>query len=204
MQEEQDGCSVIVISAGEWWGRTGWKSIRSRCGKPASPLGADEIRERRREGTYSLFPYGREVHVKTSYDSILKLVRSRNVRSQVVCFRCGESGHKKSECFYWKVKRCWNKFDCDEEECSFAHSDSEMRTPWVSKCIRIVKREGVLITHGCYRTGHTYKQCPFRSESACAEAPTSTSPQERTRETPAAGETRCIDCSRAAGILSST
>jgi hypothetical protein len=149
-------------------------------------------------------PVGVEIHVRTTYDSVIGLIRSRSGRAHVACFRCGEGGHKKSECFHWKVKKCWNKFNCDPSICSFAHSDEELRTPWVSKCIRIIKKDGLLQKVGCEQIGHTYKQCPLRQELGDAAAPTLPSRPERREEREAADETRCTDCSQEEETRAST
>lgn len=84
-------------------------------------------------------------------------------RSQITCFRCGEQGHYKSECFHWKTRQCWHyqNSKCTEPNCSFAHGE-DLRTPWLPRCIRILKREGQVITLGCKRIGHTFKYCPER------------------------------------------
>ena len=82
-------------------------------------------------------------------------------REIITCFRCGEQGHYKSECFGWKTRMCV-RAHCDEPSCGFAHSAQELRTPWRQRCIRIVRREGCLVAVGCMTYGHTFKNCPTR------------------------------------------
>lgn len=53
-------------------------------------------------------------------------------RTKIVCHRCGQKGHYKSECGTWKTRICWH-WACgrcrDIELCSFAHGDQDMRKP---------------------------------------------------------------------------
>ena len=81
-----------------------------------------------------------------------------------MCIR--DRGHYKSECFHWKTRLCWHHLNahCKDPVCSFAHGRSELRVPWMPRCVRITKRDGVLVSLGCNSYGHTYKQCPFRTE----------------------------------------
>lgn len=85
-------------------------------------------------------------------------------RSHITCFRCGESGHYKSECFHWRTRLCFHhmKGVCDDPFCSFAHGNSQLRSPWMPRCVRVVKHNGHLISLGCKRFGHTFKYCPYR------------------------------------------
>ena len=84
-------------------------------------------------------------------------------RPQITCFRCGEQGHYKSECFHWKTRLCWHDqhgAQCSDSNCAFAHGISELREPWLPRCIRVIKKEGQLVSLGCRAYGHTFKQCP--------------------------------------------
>ena len=83
-------------------------------------------------------------------------------RSQITCFRCAEQGHYKSECFHWKTRICYhfNRGNCRDATCSFAHGEKEIRSPWMPRCVRVVKQDGQLITLGCKKYGHTFKNCP--------------------------------------------
>lgn len=81
-------------------------------------------------------------------------------RSEITCFRCGERGHKKQECRTWKTKMCRNESCSRSIHCPFAHTAVELRTPWIARCIRVVREAGVLKTIGCGEIGHTYRDCP--------------------------------------------
>jgi hypothetical protein len=78
-------------------------------------------------------------------------------RSEITCFRCGENGHKKQECRVWKTRMCTIE-NCTGQ-CMFAHSKEELRMPWVSKCIRVVRIDGKLQKIGCGCIGHTFREC---------------------------------------------
>lgn len=97
---------------------------------------------------------------------IVRVIRSSSLcsnvnRAEIMCFRCGEMGHKKQECRSWKTRRC-TKVDCPTASiCAYAHTESELRHPLVARCIRVVRsEEGELIRIGCLEFGHTYKECP--------------------------------------------
>lgn len=87
-------------------------------------------------------------------------------RSDITCFRCGERGHKKQECRTWKTKPCRNQ-SCELSiNCPFAHSDEALRTPWVARCIRVIRENGQLRSIGCGCTGHTFRECPVYCNTA--------------------------------------
>ena len=50
-------------------------------------------------------------------------------RKLITCFRCGEMGHYKSECWHWKTRVCWHwkNGKCKDDNCSFAHGFDEVR-----------------------------------------------------------------------------
>lgn len=86
-------------------------------------------------------------------------------RIETVCFRCGELGHWKNECLHWRTRICWHaqQGECRRAECPFAHSSTELRTPWNLKCIRIVKTNTGLVNLGCGSVYHSYRNCPIRT-----------------------------------------
>lgn len=81
-------------------------------------------------------------------------------RNEITCFRCGERGHKKGECRTYRTKFCRRPQLCDDVNCPFAHSSAQLRTPWLARCIRVIRSEGHLKKLGCGHTGHTFRECP--------------------------------------------
>ena len=97
------------------------------------------------------------------------MTRNPLSRSVITCFRCGQEGHYKSECLQWKTRLCWHheSGDCkDGGFCSFAHGQGELRSPWVPRCMRVIKKDNKIIKIGCMGIGHTYKQCPLQRAPA--------------------------------------
>lgn len=112
----------------------------------------------------TILPKGKIIHITVTASSIKNYtVNNSCPRDCITCFRCAEIGHWKSECMLYKTRLCWhNKMGkCTDPACPFAHNESELRTPWKPKCIRVIKREGKLITLGCNSTLHTFRQCPY-------------------------------------------
>ena len=114
-----------------------------------------------------MLPVGKNIYIVTSADNIRSfMANTPTTRFQITCFRCGEQGHYKSECFHWKTRLCWHNEHsiCRDANCSFAHGEREIRTPWMPRCVRIVKKDGALVCLGCRGYGHTYKYCPHKAD----------------------------------------
>ena len=118
-----------------------------------------------------MLPKGNDVCIIATVQDIRNFMsQTPTNRSQITCFRCGEQGHYKSECFHWKTRLCWhyqneNYGGCKDLNCSFAHGKSEIRQPWLPRCIRIIKQDGQLICIGCKEFGHTFKFCPRQQKN---------------------------------------
>ena len=91
---------------------------------------------------------------------------SRRARSNAICFRCGEHGHTRRQCFLYKVKMCQRK-ECDRT-CEDAHDVTELRTPNVERCVRVVKDKSTGLIHmlGCGGS-HTFRRCPQKRCVRC-------------------------------------
>ena len=112
-------------------------------------------------------PVGKEICIIAKAEQIREfMANTPTLRAQITCFRCGEQGHYKSECFHWKTRQCWHFANscCRDVNCSFAHGSSELRTPWMPRCVRVIKRDGHLVSLGCREYGHTYKHCPNKCD----------------------------------------
>lgn len=113
-------------------------------------------------------PIGKDIHVVISAINIKNYVSQPTIqREYITCFRCAEKGHWKSECMLYKTRLCWHNTinNCKDVDCPFAHSESELRSPWKPKCIRVIKKDGKLIKLGCGSLQHTYRYCPFNFET---------------------------------------
>jgi hypothetical protein len=104
---------------------------------------------------------GRDVHVSTTAAAIASFME--NDRSAVICYRCGQPGHVRVQCLTYKVRMCynWKRGACNDEDCTFAHGESEMRTPWRVRCVRVVKQGNNLVCIGCNSAAHTFRRCPL-------------------------------------------
>lgn len=97
-----------------------------------------------------LEPEGVVVHVR---------LEPRRDRSTVTCFRCGEMGHYRAECHVFRTRFCTRRA-CVDKDCFFAHDASQLRRPWVPRCVRVEKVDGTITVRGCGQTGHTFRMCP--------------------------------------------
>lgn len=103
---------------------------------------------------------GRDVHVSTSASIIGAFMGGD--RGSMMCFRCGETGHARYQCLQYKVRPCvsYERDQCTNKSCSYAHGPAELRTPWKAKCVRVVKHGGKFVCIGCYSDEHTFRRCP--------------------------------------------
>lgn len=105
---------------------------------------------------------GKQIHVSVSSYAVTKF--SDVERTSMVCFRCGERGHVRFQCLSYKVRQCWHYSSptgCKDPFCTFAHGESELRTPWMQRCVRVVRHNGKLVSLGCLSTSHTFRRCPM-------------------------------------------
>lgn len=96
----------------------------------------------------------------------------------VTCFRCGETGHFRAQCRQFRTKMC-NRLKygtCDDPECFYAHHPSQLRRPWISKCIRVIKNaDRAIEIRGCLSVGHTFSSCPYQHQFALTQRSSSIS-----------------------------
>lgn len=88
----------------------------------------------------------------------------------ITCFRCGECGHYRAECYTFKTQLC-SRFALGEcplhaHACPMAHGAEELRRPWMPKCVRVIKSDGRVDVLGCGGLGHTFRACPYRGLTA--------------------------------------
>ena len=104
---------------------------------------------------------GRDVHVTTTAHSITSFIDGD--RPDEVCFRCGQTGHRRYQCLTYKVRLCWHfqRGACYDKSCTFAHGEEELRTPWKARCVRVVKHSDRIVCLGCNSTEHTFRKCPY-------------------------------------------
>ena len=109
---------------------------------------------------------GREIHVMTSTKSINAFVEKE--KESIICFRCGQQGHVRSQCLMYKIRMCIHheKGGCTDLNCTFAHGEKELRTPWRPRCVRVVKHTGTgkFMCIGCNSTEHTFRRCPLHQD----------------------------------------
>ena len=79
-----------------------------------------------------MLPTGVTIGFEVSAESIRSFISRKGCqRSCITCYRCGETGHYRSECSNWKTRLCWHHMHgaCNEPNCPFAHGGAELRTP---------------------------------------------------------------------------
>lgn len=113
---------------------------------------------------------GNDVHVSTTARDIAVFLNppaSRHPTSHIVCFRCGEHGHTRSQCLTYKVRMCWHHMHrmCTDTYCTFAHGENELRQPWQLRCVRVVKQGDRYVSIGCNSAEHTFRKCPLYREN---------------------------------------
>ena len=109
--------------------------------------------------------YALDLRCTVTLDNLRAYV-AETERSKLICFRCGEHGHVRAQCLTYRVRMCWHQRAgmCAATHCTFAHDESELRTPWAIRCVRVVKQNGTFICIGCNSTEHTFRHCPLHRD----------------------------------------
>lgn len=112
-----------------------------------------------------LFPVlGDDSHVSIASHEISTFIDVD--RGNLMCFRCGETGHVRSQCLTFRVRLCLrHETDkCNERNCTYAHGSTQIRTPWKARCVRVIKQGGQLVCIGCNSESHTFRKCPLHQD----------------------------------------
>lgn len=121
----------------------------------------------RRESSTNPFPLEQDVHIRVSTQAMTQYLNAIP-KDEIICFRCGEHGHIRSQCLTYKVRLCWHArqgYQCNPEQCTFAHGENELRQPWNARCVRVVKQGKDFVCLGCNSMEHTFRKCPLYKDS---------------------------------------
>ena len=111
-----------------------------------------------------LFPIvGEEAHVSVSSQQLSAFLDVD--RSNLMCYRCGETGHVRFQCLTFRVRLCEKEGMCNERNCTYAHGTEQIRTPWKARCVRVIKQGGQLVCIGCNSGDHTFRKCPLHQNA---------------------------------------
>ena len=114
---------------------------------------------------FDVFPNSADdIHVSTHAHSITAFIDVD--KQNMVCFRCGETGHVRYQCLTFRVRLCPNfeRGECKDTMCTYAHGKDQLRTPWKSRCVRVIKQGGNLVCIGCNSVDHTFRKCPHHQD----------------------------------------
>ena len=93
-------------------------------------------------------------------------------RTSLTCFRCGEVGHYRVECYTFRTTMCTMGKSCPDHAtggCDKAHSAIELRRPWQPKCVRVVRERNGIAILGCGSNTHTFRTCPWQHRHGADE-----------------------------------